>query len=302
MFESLKPSKKEPDAREKESFSWKLERLGAAGANALWEHTDNPDAPMPLDRLFDPKLGKFKRAEAFFATCRDMIPDGLFARITSGRYQYDGSVLPIDPARYQFDEKKVGNGAECNVYKLTSLDPEQPSLVIKIDNGLRRGVDVLVERGKQIRTEFEEKKEWYRELPDLIPEELQFISKSPRGGRNALFTIQEYYGTADQIHDLFRGYPKAELIEILRSDPALSESFRVFAKITLDRVESHDEVIDTIGDRNVVLVDQPDGTRVLRLLDPHIVKHPSRPPNELERNLVQADLDFLREVSAAVQE
>ncbi|MFZ1626460.1 MAG: hypothetical protein WAT81_01485 [Candidatus Moraniibacteriota bacterium] len=301
MFETPKPPQEKPKVP-KQGLSWKLVRVGSAAANAMWEHVDNPDAPSPHETLLDNRQGKFVRAQALFSVLRDAIPDPLFKKLTGGHYEYKGDVLPIDPALYRFEAEKVGNGAECNVYKLISLDPERPTLVIKIDIDVRRSVDVLVARGKQIRDEYEEKKEWYRELPDLIPEEMQFISKSPRGGRNALFTIQEYFGTADQIHDLFRGQTKTELIALLKRDPELRVQFQTFARITLERAADQDEVIDTLGDKNVVLVDQPDGHQQLRLLDPHVVKYPKRPVNANEEKLILADLDFLREVSAALEE
>jgi len=266
----------------------------------MWEHVDNPNAPAPFEKIFNEEGGQFARVQAFFSVLRDVVPDPVFKKLTAGHYEYHGENIPIDPQLYEFEEKKVGNGAECNVYKLISLDPKRPTLVIKIDNGVRRDVNTLVERGKKIKSEYEEKREWYQEIPDLIPEEMQFIGKSPRGGRNALFTIQEYFGSADQIHDLFRGYSKAELINILKGDEELGKVFISFARITLERAEKFDQMVDSLGDRNVVLIEQSDGSKALRFLDPHIVKHPKRPESQAEGPLLQADLAFLREVSEAI--
>lgn len=298
MLETPK-SKNEPNG--KRGLGWKAERVGAAAANALWEHVDNPDAPPPFDTLFDANLGKFARTHALFAVLRDVVPDMLFNKVTGDHFQYRGENLPFDPKRYQFEARKIGAGAECNVYKLTSLDPEYLSFVIKIDNGPRRDVDTLIARGKKIRSEYEEIKGWYQGLPGLIPEEMQIISKGPRGGRNALLTVQEYVGTAEQIHDFFRGYRREELIGIMETDEELRDSFLNFSRITLDRAETYDEVIDTLGDRNVLLVDQADGRRVLRLLDPHVVKYPKRPVNESEGRQIRADLDFLRSLQMALE-
>ncbi len=300
MFEIPKQSREESDARKKQGLAWKLERVGAAAASALWEHTDNPDAPMPLDSLFDANLSRFKRAEAFFAVCRDMIPDGLFDWLTNGRYRYDGNVLPIDPDRYHFDEKKIGTGAECNVYKLTSLDSDRPSFVIKIDNGLRRGADTLVERGKQIRSEYEEKKKWYRDLPDLIPDELQFISKSPRGGRNALFTIQEYLGSATEIHDLFQDYTPEQLAALAAEHSDLRQTLLTFAQITLERAITHDEMVDTLGRNNVAVIDRPGGARLM-LIDTHVVQHPAHPAYPGQGERIAEHLRFLHKLVAELE-
>lgn len=278
-----------------------IDRVGAALSTALWEHAGDPGAPAPFSRLTDSHLGPFERTKALFAILRDAIPDSVFEKLTQGRYQYRGEVLPIDPNKYEFDSRKVGGGSECNVYRLTSLDPNQPSLVIKIDNGVHRGVDVLVERGKELRAERDEMAEWYQSVPEFIPEEFQFIAKSPVGGRNALFTIQEYAGTVDQIHDVFRGQSQAELIALLKNDPVLRRSFLDFARITLEKADRSGEVIDTIGDKNIVLIDQSDGMKTLRYLDPH-GKYLLNETSDKKKKLLQADLDFLREVSAAVQE
>lgn len=276
-------------------------RVIDAVENAFFDHVDNPDAEPPWEVLCDSQKGKFRRVQALFSVLRDVIPDPVFKKLTGKRYEYQGEVLPINVERYEFDARKIGSGEECNVYKLVSLDMERPTLVIKIDTTTTQNIDGLVTRGKLIRSEYEVTKDWYRAIPDCIPEEFQFIGHSPRGGRKALFTIQKYYGMADQIHDLFRSYSKEELIEILRSEPELRATFITFSKVTLDRVESHDEVIDTLGNNNVVLVDNPDGRHNLRLLDPHVVKHPNHPVNVDEGKRIRLDLRFLQEVSAALQ-
>ena len=300
MFESP-AGKSTPEEKTVKTGRNPLDRVGAALSTALWEHAGDPEAPAPYSTLIDPEAGPFQRTKALFGILRDVVPDAVFNKLTRGRYQHHGEVLPIDPKRYQFETKKVGSGSECSVYRLTSLDPAQPSFVIKIDNGVRRDVDVLVERGKELRAEHAEMREWYRDIPEFIPDEMQFIGKSPTGGRNALFTLQEYIGTADQIHDLFRGQTKAELIDILRQDPALRATFLTFASVTLEKAEIAGEMIDSIGDRNIVMIDQADGGKALRYLDPH-GKYKLATVSEKKRQVLQADLDFLWAVRAAVTE
>ncbi|MFA9262794.1 MAG: hypothetical protein ACEQSB_05630 [Undibacterium sp.] len=301
MFEQPKPilpKQEGPDGPLGQARK-KLGLVRAAARDAFFEHVDNPDAAAPWDVLADTNKGKFIRTQALFGILRDAIPDEVFNRLTLGHYQYKPDELAIDPKRYAFEAKKLDNGGECNVYRLISQDPEYPTLVIKIDKTTRQNVDVLVERGKMVRKEYEEKKEWYRDLPELIPEELQFIGKSPRGGRIALFTLQEYFGTADQIHDLFHGYTEAELVALLGSDPKLAESFRIFAKATLDRAEVQDEMIDTLGNKNIAIVDRPEGRRLI-LLDAHVVHHPKHPGSPEDGERIQVHLDFLRRVLAAI--
>lgn len=286
-----------------ETVKQKARLVPVAAEDAFFEHREHPDASSPWEKLIAPGIPQFERTRALFSILRDAVPDPVFKKLTGKRYEYQEEVLPIDPTRFQFESRKVGNGGECMVYKITALDPDSPSYVIKIDQ--RSGamtVDELVARGKQVKGEYETVREWYRDLPGLIPEEMQFIAKSPRGGGNALFTIQEYYGTAEQIHDLFRGYPKDQLIALLRSDQDLADTFRKFASLTIERAQQGGLVPDTLGDRNVVLIDRPNGERKIHILDPHALKdlHAPKYPGQAER--VQADLDFLREVSDALAE
>lgn len=299
MFEQL-PKPPKPTENVKTGRS-PIDRVGAALSTALWEHAGDPDAPMPYRKLLDANATPFERVKSLFAIVRDVVPDPVFEKLTNGRYHHDASGLPFDPAQYEFDSRKVGSGSECNVYRLISLDPGAPSLVIKIDNGIRRDVDVLIERGKELQSEHAEMREWYKDLPEFIPDELQFIAKSPTGGRNALFTVQQFLGTKDQIHDLIRGQSREALIELLRRDAQARADFLIFASVTLEKAEMNGETIDTLGDRNIVLIDQADGSRALRYLDPH-GKYRLSEVSEHKRQLLRADLDFLREVSQVLKE
>jgi hypothetical protein len=279
----------------------KARLVPVAAEDAFFDHEERPEAPTPWAQLVAPDTSQFERTRALFAILRDAIPDQVFKTLTGQRYEYQTEVLPLDAGHFQFESKKVGSGGECMVYKLTALDPGVPSYVIKIDqrNGTKR-VDELVDRGKQVKAEYELECEWYRDLPGLIPEELQFIAKSPRRGGNALFTIQKYFGTADEIHDLFRGYPKDELIRILRSDPDLCNRFKRFATITLERAEREGLVPDTLGDRNIVLVDCPTARRQIHILDPHAIKDLHQLKDSVEMGRIQADLGWLHEMSAVL--
>jgi hypothetical protein len=275
-----------------ESFKAPIEKVARAAENAFFNYRENPSTEEAWGVLFDSDKGKFARTQAAFTMLRSLVSDSVFERMTGGQYAYQGDVLPIDPEKYSFDEKRLGGGYECNVYRLISLDPGRPSLVIKIDQTITNDTDRLLKRAKQLRSEYEEKREWYHELPGLIPEESFFISKSPRGGKPALFTIQEFMGGADEMRDFFRGIGREELLEILRSDEQLKERFCRFAEITLERAREHDEMIDTLGDKNLVLTERS-GKAGLVVLDTHDIKHPS----DLKRaDRIQADLRYLADL------
>ncbi|TXG80637.1 MAG: hypothetical protein E6R14_08915 [Thermomicrobiales bacterium] len=278
----------------------KLSLVRSAARDAFFDHVDSPDAPAPWDALMDPETGKYDRVKALFGIVRDAVPDAAFKRLTFGHYEYRPDELAVNPEQYEFEARKLDGGGECSVYRLISKRPDRPNLVIKIDRTTRQNVDVLVERGKTIRAEYEEKQEWYRDLPGLIPEEMQFIGKSPRGGRIALFTIQEYLGSASEIHDLFHDYTPADLAQLASEHPDLRHALLTFARITLERAVARDEMVDTLGRKNVAIVDRTEGPRLM-LLDAHVVHHPAHPTYPGQDERIAEHLDFLRELVAKLE-
>lgn len=280
-----------------ENLKSPVKAVARAAENAFFNHERGGDAEDAWNILTDHGAGKFRRTQAAFTVIRSMVPDAIFDTLTGKHYKYQNAVLPIDPEKYVFDEKMVGGGYECNAYRLNSLDPALPSLVIKIDQFITRSTDKLLARAKAVKGEYEERKEWYRDLPALIPDEYHFIGKSPRGGKRALFTIQRFLGNMDEMKDVFRGISKEELLEVLRQNSQLRADFRKFVEITSRRAHERDEMIDTLGDKNLVLIRKESGASFI-LLDPHVTKHPVADEKESVR--IQADLAYLEGIIATL--
>ncbi|MFZ2300203.1 MAG: hypothetical protein WAW00_03675 [Candidatus Moraniibacteriota bacterium] len=234
--------------------------------------------------------GNMKRVVALFSIIRSIVPDDVFNRLTGNSFVLQKDMLPIDPAQYLFEERKVGEGGECHVYRLASQDSGKPSLVIKIDQ-MRGATEKLLKLGTKLHNAYEEQKTWYAAIPDFVPDEYQFIARGPRGGERALFTIQEFFGDASKIQDLF-DIPQDELLALLREDMRLAETFRLFASITVAQAEQHDRMIDTLGNKNVSLIDTQSGKRLI-LLDPHTTYHPSK-EESIKRNALRSDLTYLK--------
>lgn len=53
-------------------------------------------------------------------------------------------------------------------------------------------------------------------------------------------------------------------------------------------------MVDTLGDKNVALIDTKDGKQLI-LLDPHVTYHPSQAKPETQRKLL-ADLAYLKDI------
>ncbi len=135
-----------------ESVKKPARRVRAAADAAFLQYAqhEGPVIAEPWKVVMDSSKGKYARTKALFAAIRDMVPDTLFHQLTGTRYEFQGENIPIDPAKYELEERQIGSGSENNVYKLTSLDPQRPSLVVKVDRTGTEDVDALLERGKEV--------------------------------------------------------------------------------------------------------------------------------------------------------
>lgn len=270
------------------------EKILRAAHKAIKEYPESADIKKSWEDLINPKLCNFDRTAALFSLLRSAIPDAVFNHFTNHTFALQKDSLPIDPKQYILEEKRVGKGYECRVYKLASLDINKPSLVIKIDQLGSSDTEQLLKRANELRSTYEEQKSWYATLPGFIPDESRFITKHPYGGSKALFTIQEFFGDAAKIKDLFREVPQDELLALLQEDSRLATAFRTFVSITLEQANRHDRMVDTLGDKNIALIDTKDGKRLI-LLDPHVTYHPSQAKPETQRKLL-ADLAYLKDI------
>lgn len=303
MFESSsepKPAPPSPERGYRERMHRKLGRLFLAARDAFFEHADNPDAPVPWGVLADSRANKFDRTKALFSIVRNMVPDAVFKKLTFGHYEYYPERLPVESQHYQFETKRLDSGKECDVYRLLSLRPDHPSLVIKIDRMALQNFTALNQRRQHLHAEYNEKRQWYQEIPELIPEEAHFVGPSPRGKQLALLTLQEYFGLASEIHDLFQGYTAEELVALSDKYPDFQKTLLAFARITVERAVTHDEMVDTLGQKNVSVVDRPEGPRLI-LLDAHVVHHPAHPTYPGQGERIATNLNFLRDLIARLE-
>ncbi len=272
-------------------------KVHSAARKAFFEHSENVQPTSNhWEELLGNDAGNFDRAVALFSIIRNAVPDAVFNRITRNSFVMRTGLLPINDQQYTFEKKRLGAGWECTVFKLASQNPDNPSLVVKIDQTETGDVKQLLERGKQLRDTYEEQKSWYELLPRFIPDEFQFIAQGPREGKKVLFTIQEFLGDAAKIKDLFREIHQDELLALLRNDPRLADDFRTFVSITIEQAEQYDRMVDTMGNKNVALIDTEDGKQII-LLDPHLTYHPSKEGLSNQKILL-ADLAYLKDTLA----
>ncbi len=239
-----------------------------------------------------------RKAIAFFSVLRHFIPDELFHRITNGHFQHQGDTqLSIDPDLYSLQEERVGEGEQCHVYKLLSQDPERPSLVAKFEKKWGN-LQFLLDRAKKVRSEYEEIRSWFEDIPDFIPEEFRFIGKTPFGGRKGVIVIQKFFGDSTKIKDLFRSVDKGSLLQTLQNNPSLEKTFRAFVQDTLSQLDKDGRMIDILGKDNVALIEDTDGPHLI-LLDPHVIHNINKVPKEIQKELL-GHITYLQEIVEAL--
>jgi hypothetical protein len=273
------------------------EKLRKAADDAFYEHGNSADKTIAWENLNNREERIFLRVKALFALCRNVLPDTLVDTLTKDRYAYSTEQMPIDLEQYELEEKVLDVGGESRIYKLISRDANKPSLVIKID--LRTGsknTEELLSRAREIRQDYAQKIEWYQRIPNFVPDEFHFIAAAPQGGKPALYTLQEFYGGGNSLRDFFRSYSISEVLSVVQTDMQFREQLMEFIDITLLHAEDN-EMIDTLGKNNVILVEE-EGAHRLVLLDTHSTIHPKT--DRIHNDQANKDLDYLRKIKKAL--
>lgn len=215
--------------------------------------------------LADKEKGSYDKFKALFQMIGGALPG--FADAYR-RHIYDPRELPFDPEELSF-KGKVGSGWDRGVYVLKPREKGKQTWVIKVRYPWDKDPRTPMQRAKDERAEYQLMKEWYKELPDLIPTEHPLIIESPRKGDGAASAVlQKFLGT--KMRDIFEEVPKEELRELIKKDKKLRHDFKTFSRVTVDRAEETGETIDLDNRRNIVLVEN-EGEEKLTFIDPHDV-------------------------------
>lgn len=282
-----------------ESFSYYRGRMADILEEAMTRYEKRSVSPSVfLGEILSPETSKSKKVLAFLRLVRDVLP-GLENSKENLKFFRDLSQIPVDPKNYEFKDS-VGEGGECSVFLLESKRSERQSIVMKVYRRTDENSDELVRRGNKLRTEYLQIKEWYKDLPDLVPEETMIVAKdvrktpfTPRSP--ALVIFQKFFG--GELRDLFSGFNPGELESIMQEDPEFAAKLRLFAEISLQHEQETGELVDTFGDKNICITKQG-GKHRLIILDPHVI-HSSRSGDKAYLDKVRKHLSFLSELRGA---
>ncbi len=195
----------------------------------------------------------------------ELMPDSIFEKVKKILDRKDFSKLPFDPKKYKFIEK-ISNGAVSSVHLLEAINDDEPSYVAKFDYINYGSLDKIREIAKQQNKEFKIIKDNYSDLPNLIPDEVTFITTDKKDGSPIIATLQKYLGK--DIRDVFTEIEKEELVELLKSNARLRDEFVIFVDKTVELKNNNGEIIDFLGLKNlsiIIIDDEPH----LMFIDPH---------------------------------
>ena len=222
-----------------------------------------------LYKIVDPKGKTYKRAEAFFGLVRQSFPESFWEKHGIQEYFRDYSELPIDEQKYRLSHR-VGSGNQCDCFLLESLhqpEGEDRSLVLKAFQNGGNSVSELKKKGAQVKQDYEILREWYKEMPDLIPDQWPVIMgkfQIPHG-HPMLAVVQKFLG--NRIQDVASGFTDEAWSKVCNENPALREELKKFYEITQHDVDQYGKVPDLLGQDNLAVAWRQDTPRLV-FLDP----------------------------------
>lgn len=182
---------------------------------------------------------------------------------------YTSENLPFDTEKYHFSGY-LTEGWINKIFLLESLTDKSPSYVMKV-NKFSIGIKTL--NNKQIfdeaqkqKNEYEEINKAYKDIPDLIPQELYIVANSPHRGMPASIMLQPFIG--DKLRDIFDDIEKEELQYLLQSNTEFRNQLTNFLKITKENPKLLSKNIDILGAKNLSVIGEKGKERLI-FLDPH---------------------------------
>jgi hypothetical protein len=257
------------------------------------EHAFVKDEGLNPARL---ELQGFAKAVRFFELLKKFVPEGLADDKKYRNFFRDISLLPIDPKHYRF-RGRVGSGRQSDVFLLEDIDDGKNSLVLKLVYSGTHDPEKLTRQIDKIRAAHETIQEWYRSIPNFIPEQHGMIIESLQRlseRRPAIAIVQKFMGAS--VRDAAEELPISEWKRLVKEHPHLLKELKDFLRITKMKLEETGNVVDIPGKRNLSLA-RVRGEPHLAFLDSSdLFKFDDL--NQKQKNLVRERMRLLEEKAA----
>ncbi len=240
---------------------------------------------------------RYPRLVAALSLVNELMPEALSRQLAKKLDRKDFSQLPFNPEKLEFKEK-IGAGYVSKVYLLEAKADSLPSYVLKLDFNKPGDANDLHKFVKQNQEDYERIKDYYRDLPDLIPEEESLLLTGRKDRKPVVATVQKFIGT--NLKDVFNDYTPEELRTVMANNPALHKDLAHFTELSLAWRVERSEAVDLVGEKNLVVAEQ-DGRLVLKFLDPHLISSLASDDRERNKDLEKA-LSYLENICSQVSE
>lgn len=220
-------------------------------------------------KIIEPGSHTFLRTQALFELIRKAIPEQVWERAGSENFFRDYSAFPIDPNKYSISHR-VGSGAQCDCFLLENkedAEKEAKSLVLKVFQKSGLTLAELEKKAQQVKGDYSTLKQWYMDMPGLIPEQSQVIMTRFQKPHNKpmLVVLQQFLG--NRVQDVALDFTDEVWKGVCKKHPVLSTQLQQFTDITEDNAKNYGKVPDLLG-RNNLSVAWLSGKPNLFFLDP----------------------------------
>ena len=201
------------------------------------------------------ELHGFVKAVKFFQLLKSLIPKELVGDEDYKKFFRDVSLLPVNPQHYRF-KGRVGSGKRCDVFLLEDLHGGNNSLVFKLEYSGVRDLSKLQQRAMKIQDAHETITEWYKTIPNFIPEQKTIIIEGLQrlsGKHAAIATIQKFMGA--NLRDVAEEISDFEWKKMAREHPLILGELKDFFAITKTKLQETGYIIDVPGKRNLSLAE-----------------------------------------------
>lgn len=281
-----------------EGFEQKVNRLAHFSKEAFSQPEEDKNNRELLKQSIEEK-SICRKVKAILEILKNVLPEEISELIRKKISEdVDFEKLPFDLKKLSIDENKINEGMVSEIFILQSKDGSVPSYVLKIDYVSGGNVEKLHKTAIKDKNEYEEIRNNYHDVENLIPEEYQLIAESPKSKKPAIITVQKFI--EGDIRDIFKLEEK-ELIELLKSDESLKSSFLKFMEVSLRLWEEKGKIIDLKGESNLVVVGQKGGGNNLVFLDPHNLSLSQRANGKWMRQLEERLL-YLKKIYESVKD
>ncbi len=278
------------------NFSFYKHRIKLALEEGIVERNSPEKASKLIKEILNKKNGRYKKLVACVQLIKQALPTALSESLVKKLDQKDFSHLPFNPKKIILKDK-IGAGYVSKVYLLESQTENQTSFVIKLDFCHYGDTEKLQQIAKQNNQDYEFVRQYYQDLPDLVPSELSFITTVQKNKQPIIATIQAFIGS--DIRDVFNDFSHLELVKLLKKDNDLQQDFIKFVDLTLNLAEKQQKVIDLLGEKNLVIVENQ-GKYYLKFLDPHLISSLIKSTTERSQRLQEA-ISYLKNIKEEVE-